>query len=102
MLQNWIYSLQRRSFKLIYGQHPIMNTYAMITPLSHYPTVENFYVNVFYTIKNSESYLNYLLPKSRNSATVQGLRNPFYLVPDKSRTTLHKHSFVVHALNNYQ
>jgi len=45
----------------------------MIIHICHYPTVENCYVNVFYTIKNSESCLNYLLPKSRNSAKVQGL-----------------------------
>jgi len=43
-----------------------------------------------------------LLPKSRNSAKVQGLRNPFYLIPDKPRTTRYKNSFVVYALNNYQ
>jgi len=39
--------------------------------------------------------LNYLLPMSRNSATVHGLRNPFYLVPDKPRTNRYKNSFVV-------
>jgi len=32
-----------------------MKTYVMIIPICHYPTIENFYVNVFYAIKNIES-----------------------------------------------
>jgi len=77
-----------------------MKTYVMIIPICYYPTIENFYVHVFFIqFKNSESCLNYLLPKSRNSATVQGLRNPFYFVPDKPRTTRYKNSFDVYNNN---
>jgi len=64
--------------------------------------VENFYANVSFiplrTVK-AELFITY---KSRNSAAVQGLRNPFYLVPDKPRANRYQNSFVVYALNNYQ
>jgi len=79
-----------------------MKTYIMIIPICHYTIVENFYANVSFIPLRSESCLNYLLPKSRNSATVQRLRDPFHLVPDKPRTNRYKNSFVVYALNNYQ
>jgi len=98
-----IESIQRRSFKLIYGSTShYENICQDYSHMSLYNRREFLCKRFFYSIKNSESCLNYLLPKSRNSATVQGLRNPFYLVPDKPRTNRYKNSFVVYALNNYQ
>ena len=56
----------------------------------------------FYSTKNTDSCLNYLLPEIRNSATVHGLRNPQYLVAERSRTSQYQKSFIIHALSIYQ
>jgi len=75
-----IESIQRRSFRLIYGcTSNYENKYHDYSHMSLSDRREFLCKRFFYSIKNSESCLNY---KSRNSATVQGLRNPFYLVPD--------------------
>jgi len=98
-----IESIQRRSFKLMYcSTSHYENICQDYSHMSLYNRQQFLCRRFFYSIKNSESCPNYLLPKSRNSATVQGLRNPFYLVPDKPRNNRYKNSFVVYALNNYQ
>jgi len=98
-----IESIQRWSFKLIYSSTSHYENICQDNSHMSLPDRWEFFCTRFLnSIKNSESCQNYLLPKSRNSATVQGLRNPFYLVPDKPRTTRYKNSFVVYALNNYQ
>jgi hypothetical protein len=98
-----IEAIQRRSFKVIYGSS------------SHYENIchdhshaslssrrEFLCERFFYSIKKKDSCLNYLLPDIRNSATVQGLRNPQYLVADRPRTSRYQKSFIIYALNNYQ
>ena len=98
-----IEAIQRRSFKVCYGSS------------SHSENVchDNSHVSLsdrrellckrfYYSTKNTDSCLNYLLPGIRNSATVQGLRNPQYLVADRPKTSRYQNSFIIHAVNNYQ
>jgi len=98
-----IESKQKRSFKIIYGSTTNYENICLVHTHKSLSDRREFLCKRFFNcIKNSESCLNYLLPKSRTSKTVQGLRNPHYLVPDRPRTTRYKKSLLVHALNNYQ